>query len=109
MVATRLLENANVFLVALTDGTLLYENHKMPQSVTFQALASYCRIDSGEEFTGVPFTVIVEKDDGVPVYISKTESRKSTVMFENFGDLLLAIAAEMPLETDWESSLKGSW
>ncbi|KAI1317903.1 hypothetical protein EDD11_007565 [Mortierella claussenii] len=30
-------------------------------------------------------------------------------MFEGLGDWLLAIAAEMPFETDWESSLNGSW
>ncbi|KAG0014115.1 hypothetical protein BGZ80_010643, partial [Entomortierella chlamydospora] len=30
-------------------------------------------------------------------------------MFENLGNLLLAVAAEMPYETDWNSSLKGSW
>ncbi|KAF9392862.1 hypothetical protein CPB97_008453 [Podila verticillata] len=30
-------------------------------------------------------------------------------MFENMGDYLLAIAAEMPFETDWNSSLNGSW
>ncbi|KAF9915019.1 hypothetical protein BX616_007107, partial [Lobosporangium transversale] len=30
-------------------------------------------------------------------------------MFENMGNWLLAIAAEMPFETDWESSLNGSW
>ncbi|KAF9950830.1 hypothetical protein BGZ72_007567 [Mortierella alpina] len=30
-------------------------------------------------------------------------------MFEDVGNWLLAIAAEMPFETDWESSLKGSW
>ncbi|KAF9584320.1 hypothetical protein BGW38_006878 [Lunasporangiospora selenospora] len=30
-------------------------------------------------------------------------------MFEQMGDYLLAIAAEMPFETDWSSSLNGSW
>ncbi|KAG0371281.1 TMEM164 family-domain-containing protein [Gamsiella multidivaricata] len=30
-------------------------------------------------------------------------------MFEGLGDWLLSVAAEMPFETDWESSLQGSW
>ncbi|KAI8346834.1 transmembrane protein [Mortierella sp. GBAus27b] len=30
-------------------------------------------------------------------------------MSSRLGDWLLAIAAEMPFETDWESSLQGSW
>ncbi|KAF8924125.1 TMEM164 family-domain-containing protein [Dissophora ornata] len=30
-------------------------------------------------------------------------------MIDRMGDWLLAVAAEMPFETDWESSLKGSW
>ncbi|KAF9107584.1 hypothetical protein BGX29_005943 [Mortierella sp. GBA35] len=30
-------------------------------------------------------------------------------MFERMGDWLLNVAAEMPFETDWNSSLNGSW
>ncbi|KAG0379449.1 hypothetical protein BGX24_000335 [Mortierella sp. AD032] len=30
-------------------------------------------------------------------------------MFERMGDWLLNVAAEMPFETDWDSSLNGSW
>ncbi|KAG0056375.1 hypothetical protein BGZ83_005291 [Gryganskiella cystojenkinii] len=30
-------------------------------------------------------------------------------MFDRMGDWLLSIAAEMPFETNWESSLNGSW
>lgn len=31
------------------------------------------------------------------------------IMFDRMGDWLLSVAAEMPFETNWETSLNGSW
>jgi len=36
-------------------------------------------------------------------------STPSLFMSSRLGDWLLAVAAEMPFETDWETSLNGSW